>query len=86
MAVAFSEQKTTIEELVVEGDSTFMVYTWQAVHSGMSPTLQIPPTGKSIAMKGCMVFHWKDGKMVDAWDYGDMLGLLMQVGVIPAMG
>ena len=86
MLVAYTEQKTTIDELVVEGDTAVMRYSWQAVHSGTSPTLPIPPTGKTVAMKGCMVFHWKEGKMVDAWDYGDLLSFLQQIGVIPPMG
>jgi len=30
--------------------------------------------------------HFKDGKIAEQWEYGDMLGLLQQLGVIPALG
>jgi hypothetical protein len=32
------------------------------------------------------VFAFRDGKVVEQWEYSDMLGLLQQLGVIPPMG
>jgi predicted ester cyclase len=84
-AVAYSEQKLSVDELLVEGDTAVLRYTWEGVHSGASPSLGIPPTGKRVKVAGCSVYHWKDGKMVEMWDYLDVLGLLQQMGVIPAM-
>jgi predicted ester cyclase len=86
MAVAFSDNKVSIEELIVEGDTAVLRYIWEGVHTGVSPSLGIPPTGKHVKSMGCSVYHWKDGKIVEQWDYLDMLGLLQQMGVIPAMG
>jgi predicted ester cyclase len=48
--------------------------------------LGIPPTGKEIKISGCMIYHWQGDKIIEQWDYTDMMGLLQQVGVIPAMG
>lgn len=86
MGRAFTEQQTTVFDFVIEGDRAAIRYTWQSVHSGVSPNLQIPPTNKTIQIEGCMVVHFKDNKIVEWWDYSDMLGLLTQVGLIPAMG
>jgi predicted ester cyclase len=86
MKIAFSENKVSIEELVVEGDTAVLRYTWEGIHTGISPTLGIPPTGMHVKSMGCSVYHWRDGKIVEMWDYLDLLGLLQQIGVIPAMG
>jgi steroid delta-isomerase-like uncharacterized protein len=83
---AFTDNHTTIDEMIVEGDTAAMRWTWEAVHSGTSPSLGIPATGKRIRSVGCSVFTFRDGKVVEQWEYGDMLGLLQQLGVIPALG
>ena len=76
----------TIHEIIVEGDTAVMHYTWQAVHTGVSPSLGIPPTGKEVKLSGCMIYHWKGDKIVEQWDYTDMLGLMQQLGLIPTPG
>ena len=83
---AFSKTQSTIHELVVEGDTVVAHWTWQAVHTGTSPALGIPPTGKQIQISGCSIYHFKDDKIVEQWECGDMLGMLQQLGVVPASG
>jgi predicted ester cyclase len=68
------------------GDTAVVRWPWEATHSGVSPSLGIPPTGKRVGIVGCSVFHFKNGKIVEQWEYSDMLGLLQQLGVIPALG
>ncbi len=80
---AFSNNRMTIHEIVVEGHTAVMHYTWQAIHTGVSPSLGIPPTGKELKMSGCMIYHWKEDKIVEQWDYTDMLGMMQQLGLIP---
>jgi predicted ester cyclase len=36
-------------------------------------------------MMGCSVYYFKNDKIVEQWEYSDMLGLLQQLGVIPAL-
>ncbi len=85
MALAFSDQKMHIEEIIACGDSIALRYTWEGLHTGVSPTLGIPPTGKHVKALGCVVYHLQEGKMAEIVDYLDLLSLLQQVGVIPAM-
>jgi predicted ester cyclase len=33
---------------------------------------------------GISIYHLADGKLVEHWEEGDRLGLLQQLGVIPA--
>ena len=39
MLAAFTENRVTVQEIVVEGDTAMMHWTWEAVHSGVTPTL-----------------------------------------------
>ena len=84
MGKSFTDAKSTIHETIVEGDVAVVRYTYEALHSGSTPSLGIPATGKRISMEGCMVYHWKDDKLIESWDYTDMLGLLKQIGAFPS--
>jgi len=86
MLAAFTNNRTSIHEIVVEGDTAVMHYTWQAVHTGVTPSLGIPPTGKEIEISGCQIYHWVEDQIVELWDYTDMLGLLQQLGLVPTTG
>ena len=83
---AFSDIKSTIHELVVEGDTAIAHWTWQGLHTGTLPALGIPATGKQVQFSGCSIYHFKDGKIAEQWEYGDMLGFLQQIGVVPTPG
>ena len=83
---AFTETRSTIDEMIVEDDTAVLRWTWEAAHTGTLPSLGIPATGKHVRMVGCSVYHFSDGKIVEQWEYGDTLGLLQQLGVIPTLG
>jgi steroid delta-isomerase-like uncharacterized protein len=83
---AFSDVRSTIDELIVEGDAAVIRWTWEGTHSGTSLSLGLPATGKRVRFVGCSVYHFREGKIVEQWEYGDVLGLLQQLGVIPALG
>jgi predicted ester cyclase len=59
----------------MEGDTTAWWWTWRAKHTGQSPNLPIPATGKGVTLVGCNVSHWANGKIVEEWEYSDYLGL-----------
>jgi predicted ester cyclase len=84
--LAYSEIQVDYTECMAEGDSIAYRYTSRMKHTGTSPTLPIPPTGKVVILQGCVVVHVKDGKVVEEWEYSDYLGFLQQLGVVPAMG
>jgi predicted ester cyclase len=83
---AYSGVHITVDEVIVEGDTTVFRWTLRGTHTGQSPTIRIPPTGKPVTMTGCGVVHSVGGKYVDSWNYGDYLGLLQQLGVVPSPG
>ena len=83
---AFSDLQWTADEMIVEGDTLVTRYTMRMTHTGQSPRIPIPPTGKQVTYVGCLVSHFAEGKIVEEWNYGDYLGLLQRLGVIPPMG
>ena len=83
--LAYSDIQTSYHEWVAEGDRIAYRYTMRLKHTGTSPSLPIPPTGKEVVLQGCMVVHVRDGKVVEEWEYSDYLGFLQQLGVVPSL-
>jgi len=86
MRLAYSNIQIAFAEWIAEGDVIACRLTIRMKHTGVSPTLPIPPTGKEVTLEGCVVYHIKDGKVVEVWEYSDYLGFLQQLGVVPALG
>jgi steroid delta-isomerase-like uncharacterized protein len=83
---AYTDIQVTYDEWVAEGNAIAYRWTWRAKHTGQSPSLPIPPTGKEVVLRGCTVVHLKDGKVIEEFEYGDYLGFLQQLGIIPSLG
>jgi steroid delta-isomerase-like uncharacterized protein len=74
----------SLDDLVVEGGLAAYRWTMSGTHTG--PMRGIPPTGKRFSMPGMSIMRVRDGKIVEGWHNYDMLGLLQQLGVVPAPG
>lgn len=72
--------------MIGEGNTIVFRYTLYMKHTGVSPNMPVPPTGKELVLKGCDVFHMKDDKIVEMFGYRDYLGILQQLGIAPPMG
>jgi steroid delta-isomerase-like uncharacterized protein len=83
---AFSDVRSTSDDLLIDGEKAVIRWTWEGTHSGTSPALGLPATGKRVQFTGCSVYCFREGKIAQQWEYGDMLGMLQQLGVIPAFG
>ena len=83
---AYSDIEAEYDEMIAEGNSIAYRWTWKARHTGQSPTLPIPPTGKAVTLIGCTVVHIEDGKVIEEFEYADYLGILQQLGVVPPLG
>jgi predicted ester cyclase len=44
----------------------------------------IPPTGKQVIVRGIQINRIVDGKNAETWDFMDYMGLMTQLGAIPA--
>ncbi len=79
---AFPDLHLTIEDQVADGDRVVTRWTSEGTHLGEFQG--IPPTGKHGTMTGIDIDRVVDGKVVECWVNEDDLGLLQQLGVIPA--
>ena len=86
MRSAYSDLQVLYEEMVGEGSSIAYRYSIRAVHTGISPTMPIPPTNKEVTLVGCVVVHVENGKIIEEFEHSDYLGFLQQLGVVPPLG
>jgi len=80
---AFPDLSFTYNDMIAEGDKVAVRYTVRGTHEGTLMGI-IPPTGKQITMTGIAIFQIVGGKIVGAWSIPDMLGVMQQLGVMPA--
>jgi len=83
---AYPDLQLTFDELIGEAETTVARWTLRGTHLGKSPTLPIPPTGKRVIIKGCLMTHSVEGRAAEHWNHIDYLGMLQQLGGVPAMG
>ena len=79
---SFPDGQTTTNDLIAEGDKVVERFTFVGTHKG--EFLGIPATGKQITVTGMSIFRLTNGKIVEHWGENDAMGLLMQMGVLPA--
>ena len=80
---AFSDLTLTIEQQVAEGEYVVTRWTARGTHDG--DLEGIAPTGVSATTGGISVVRIVDGKIVEDHTQWDALGLMTQLGVVPAM-
>lgn len=79
---AFPDFQFMIEDQIAEGDKVVTRWTCRATHQGQFQG--ILPTGKQMTMSGITIFRIANGKIIEGWTNADMLGLLQQLGAVPA--
>jgi deazaflavin-dependent oxidoreductase (nitroreductase family) len=80
----FPDLQLTTEDMVAEGDKVAIRNTWRGTHQGAFQGL--PPTGKYVTFTGTDLFRFAGGKIAEQWADLDALGLMQQLGAIPAIG
>ena len=82
---SFSNLKLTFDKIIMEEDTVATRWTFRGTHTGQSPTIPIPPTGKKVLITGGSITHIRGGKAVEEWNYADWLGFFQQLGVVPPL-
>ena len=81
---AFPDFKATIHDIIAEGDKVAVRMTWSGTQQG--EFMGIPPTGKSVSIGVFDIVRVAGGKLVDHWGQMDNMGMMQQLGVVPAPG
>jgi predicted ester cyclase len=78
----FPDVLFVFEDIVAEGDLVFGRGVISGTHQG--EFFGIPATGKRVHWTGTRLFRLNDGKVTEGWINLDFLGLLQQMGAVPA--
>lgn len=81
---AFPDLHMTILDQIAEGDK--VVNRWTATGTHKGELMGIPPTGKQMEVTGTYTARIVGGKIVEEWGNWDGLGMMQQLGVLPAPG
>jgi predicted ester cyclase len=79
---SFPDIHITIEDSVAEGDKVMVRVRVDATHKGIG--LGVAPTGRRVSIAGIVLVRIKGGQIVEGWNSWDQLGLLRQIGALPA--
>ncbi|MGI8540379.1 MAG: ester cyclase [Rubrobacteraceae bacterium] len=81
---AFPDFEVTIEDQFAEGDKVATRFTARGTHDGELEG--IAPTGNRVEIAGLAISRIEGGKVAEDWTVFDALGLMQQIGAIPAPG
>jgi len=79
---AFPDADITIEDQLVEGDRVVTRWTGRGTQTG--EFMEMPPSGKKVAVPGVQIDRFSGSKIVEEWTLFDQLGMLQQLGAVPA--
>src|SRR5215216_7027277 len=79
---AIPDLHITLEEDIAEGDKVVSRWSAQGTHQG--ELMGIAPTGNQVALTGLTIHRIEEGKIVEEWENWDALGLMQQIGAVPA--
>lgn len=82
---ALPDRRTTIEDMLAEGEYVVARVRMTGTNKGGFPWLGIPANGNKVDVQWTSIYRFADGKIVEHRAIMDMLGLLQQLGAIPAM-
>jgi len=81
---AFPDTHFTGQDQIAERDKVVTRWTTRGTHKG--ELMGIPATGKQVVMTGITITRFTGGKIVETWNNSDGLGMIQQLGLMPAMG
>jgi predicted SnoaL-like aldol condensation-catalyzing enzyme len=71
-----------VQEIFSAGDRVVARWIGSGTHQG--ELMGVAPTGAGIEVDAISVFRIEDGKIAEEWTVWDALGLMQQVGAVPA--
>ena len=80
---AFPDLRLTIDQQVAEGEYVTTRWTARGTHQG--DLMGMAATGKQATVTGITIDRIVDGRFTESWTNWDTLGLMQQLGVVPAL-
>jgi steroid delta-isomerase-like uncharacterized protein len=81
-ATGFPDMEIALDALVAEGDLVAKRWTFRGTHTGNY--MGLPASGRRVVMVGNTMYRIQGGQVRETWWNYDALGLMQQLGAIPA--
>ena len=81
---AFPDIRATIEDMVAQGDK--VVIRWRVQGTNTGSLFGMPATNKSATFTGITIDRIAGDQIAEQWVNFDALGMMQQLGVVPAPG
>ncbi len=78
----FPDIEEDLQDIIASGDT--VATRWVVTGSQQQEFMGIPATGQVIRVEGMNFYRLKDGRVTDIWTQFDGLGMMQQLGAIPA--
>jgi predicted ester cyclase len=78
----FPDGRITVDDQIAEGDKVASRWTGRGTNTG--EIAGIASTGKEITVMGLTISRIEGGQVIEEWQTWDTLGMLVQLGAIPA--
>src|SRR5581483_1011065 len=79
---AFSNVTMTADQVICEGEWVFTAWTGRGTHTG--ELMGVAPTGREVTVTGMEISRVSGGTFVESRGVFDALGMLQQMGAVPA--
>jgi steroid delta-isomerase-like uncharacterized protein len=79
---AFPDLRFTVHETAAEGDTVCVRWTAEGTHRG--PLMGVEPSGARARWTGISWLHFADGRVAEDWVENDVVGMMQQLGAVPA--
>jgi steroid delta-isomerase-like uncharacterized protein len=81
---AFPDIRFTLDDELADDGKVVHRWTISGTHQG--ELLGIPASGKNVVWSGISIFRLSGGKIVEYWAQSDNMGMMQQLGAVPARG
>jgi steroid delta-isomerase-like uncharacterized protein len=78
----FPDLEEDLQDIVASGDT--VATRWAVSGSQQQEFMGIPAAGQAIKVEGMNFYRLKDGRVTDIWTQFDGVGMMQQLGAIPA--
>jgi steroid delta-isomerase-like uncharacterized protein len=79
---AYPDARIAIKKQIAEGDTVVTHWTGTGTHRG--ELMGMSPTGKHVTVEGVSIMRVANGKIVEAFETYDALGMMRQLGAVAA--
>lgn len=84
MLAAFPDLRCTIDGMLAEGNEVAARCTWTGIQRGAF--MGVAPTNRAVSFQAIAVLRIAGGRIAQAWENEDDIGLLKQLGASPTDG